>query len=43
MPLRPMPMGPGTRPDPRHETTYSGSRGGWVRPEPKPVPGKPKG
>lgn len=29
--------------DPRlkgHETTYQGSRGGWVKPEPKPVPGK---
>ncbi|MFE9309502.1 hypothetical protein ACIQCF_04580 [Streptomyces sp. NPDC088353] len=31
--------------DPRlkgHETTYSSSRGGWVRPEPKPVPGTPQ-
>ncbi|MEE1813687.1 hypothetical protein PUR59_01355 [Streptomyces sp. SP18ES09] len=31
--------------DPRlkdHQTTYSSSRGGWTRPEPKPVPGKPK-
>lgn len=27
--------------DPRlkgHETDYSGSRGGWVKPEPKPTP-----
>lgn len=31
--------------DPRlkgHETVYSASRGGWVKPEPKPVPGAPK-
>jgi hypothetical protein len=31
--------------DPRlqgHETTYSSSRGGWVRVTPKPVPGTPK-
>lgn len=31
--------------DPRrngHETTFQGSRGGWVKPEPKPTPGKPK-
>lgn len=31
--------------DPRlkgHETTYSSSRGGWVKTEPKPTPGKPK-
>ncbi|MEU5091706.1 hypothetical protein [Streptomyces sp. NPDC021356] len=31
--------------DPRlkgHETTYSSSRGGWVKKEPKPVPGTPK-
>jgi hypothetical protein len=31
--------------DPRlkgHETTYSSSRGGWVKPADKPVPGTPK-
>lgn len=31
--------------DPRlkgHETTYQGSRGGWLRTAPKPVPGTPK-
>lgn len=31
--------------DPRlkgHETTYQSSRGGWLRPAPKPVPGTPK-
>jgi hypothetical protein len=31
--------------DPRlqgHETTYQGSRGGWLKPAEKPVPGKPK-
>ncbi|WP_280842472.1 hypothetical protein [Streptomyces achromogenes] len=31
--------------DPRlkeHETTYSSSRGGWVKRAEKPVPGKPK-
>lgn len=31
--------------DPRrkgHETTYSASRGGWVKPADKPVPGTPK-
>lgn len=31
--------------DPRlqgHETTYRGSRGGWVKTGPKPVPGQPK-
>ncbi|MGS2588079.1 hypothetical protein [Streptomyces hebeiensis] len=31
--------------DPRlrgHETTYSASRGGWVKPTPKPTPGTPK-
>lgn len=31
--------------DPRlkgHETVYAGSRGGWVKPAPKPVPGTPK-
>ncbi|MFD3352753.1 hypothetical protein [Streptomyces fradiae] len=37
-----MPMKPGTRPDPDHETVYSSSRGGWVRPTPKPTPGAPK-
>jgi hypothetical protein len=31
--------------DPRlqgHETDYQGSRGGWVKPEEKPVPGTPQ-
>lgn len=31
--------------DPRlqgHETTYRASRGGWVKPEKKPTPGKRK-
>ncbi|MGI3198428.1 hypothetical protein ACRJ4B_16050 [Streptomyces sp. GTA36] len=31
--------------DPRlkgHETTYQASRGGWMKKEPKPVPGTPK-
>lgn len=31
--------------DPRlsgHETDYKASRGGWVKPESKPVPGTPK-
>ena len=31
--------------DPRlkgHETTYAASRGGWVKPAPKPTPGTPK-
>ncbi|MES9804934.1 hypothetical protein [Streptomyces cinereoruber] len=31
--------------DPRlqgHETVYSSSRGGWVKPDPKPTPGTPK-
>lgn len=25
-----------------HETTYRSSRGGWLKPEKKPVPGTPK-
>ncbi|MFE2353458.1 hypothetical protein [Streptomyces parvulus] len=25
-----------------HETTYSSSRGGWVKPAKKPTPGTPK-
>lgn len=36
------PIGPD---DPRlkgHETTYAGSRGGWVKKADKPVPGTPK-
>lgn len=37
-----MPAAPQTRPDPKHETTYSASRGGHVRTEQKPVPGTPK-
>ncbi|MFD8577165.1 hypothetical protein ACFV1H_17765 [Streptomyces virginiae] len=37
-----MPAAPQTRPDPRHETTYSASRGGHYLTPPKPVPGKPK-
>ena len=31
--------------DPRlkgHETDYQSSRGGWLKPVPKPVPGTPK-
>lgn len=31
--------------DPRlkgHETVYTGSRGGWVKPTPAPAPGTPK-
>ncbi|MER7050547.1 hypothetical protein [Streptomyces jumonjinensis] len=36
-----MPITPGSRPDPAHETTYQASRGGWHRPVPKPVPGTP--
>ncbi|WP_282695482.1 hypothetical protein [Streptomyces sp. CC208A] len=42
MPLRqPKPQ----RDDPRlkgHETVYTGSRGGWVKPTDNPAPGKPK-
>ncbi|MFI8360728.1 hypothetical protein ACIGD1_11270 [Streptomyces sp. NPDC085612] len=37
-----MPMKPETRPDPRHETTYSASRGGHYPTTPKPVPGARK-
>ncbi|WP_326780417.1 hypothetical protein OG481_09735 [Streptomyces longwoodensis] len=43
-----MPLGfprPISKDDPRlrgHETDYSASRGGWVKREQKPVPGKPK-
>ncbi|MGP3684138.1 hypothetical protein ACTVZO_05390 [Streptomyces sp. IBSNAI002] len=37
-----MPMAPGTKPDPKHETTYSASRGGHYPTTPKPVPGAPK-
>ncbi|MFF4286000.1 hypothetical protein ACFY0R_11830 [Streptomyces sp. NPDC001633] len=42
MALRRISIAPGTRPDPRHETTYQSSRGGWFKTEPKPVPGTPK-
>ncbi|WP_275406340.1 hypothetical protein [Streptomyces cyaneofuscatus] len=43
MPLKKtMPMAPGTRPDPRHETTYQASRGGHVPTPQKPTPGTPK-
>lgn len=43
MPLRPtMPMAPQTKPDPKHETVYSASRGGHYPATPKPVPGTPK-
>lgn len=37
-----MPMAPGTRPDPQHETVYQPSRGGHFKAEPKPIPGQPK-
>lgn len=37
-----MPMAPGTRPDPKHETTYQASRGGHHPAPAKPVPGTPK-
>jgi hypothetical protein len=37
-----MPAAPQTRPDPKHETTYSSSRGGHYPTTPKPTPGKPK-
>lgn len=43
MPLKKtMPATPGTRPDPRHETTYQASRGGHIPTPPKPTPGTPK-
>ncbi|MFF5589714.1 hypothetical protein [Streptomyces hygroscopicus] len=42
MPLKPMPMAPGTRPDKKYETVYQPSRGGHYKPEPKPTLGKPK-
>ncbi|WP_329182174.1 hypothetical protein OG754_40315 (plasmid) [Streptomyces decoyicus] len=42
MALRPIPIAPGSRPDPRFETTYQASRGGHCKAEPKPVPGTPK-
>ncbi|MGW3274840.1 hypothetical protein ACWDFH_25715 [Streptomyces kronopolitis] len=42
MPLRPTPIAPGSRPDPRFETTYQASRGGHFKAAPKPVPGTPK-
>ncbi|GAB7036030.1 hypothetical protein AB0G35_24130 [Streptomyces sp. NPDC021749] len=42
MPLRPMPIAPGSKPDPRFETTYQAPRGGCFKAEPKPVPGTPK-
>lgn len=34
---------PGTRPDPKHETTYQASRGGHYSAPVKPVAGTPKG
>lgn len=37
-----MPMKPETRPDLKHETTYSASRGGHYPTPQKPVPGAPK-
>ncbi|MGW7332175.1 hypothetical protein ACWGIU_26995 [Streptomyces sp. NPDC054840] len=37
-----MPMTPGTRPDPKHETTYQSSRGGHHPTPAKPAPGTPK-
>ncbi len=43
MPLRKtMPMAPGTRPDPKQETTYQASRGGWVKTPKQPTPDTPK-
>ncbi|MFI9353139.1 hypothetical protein [Streptomyces lydicus] len=42
MALRRISIAPGSRPDPRYETTYQASRGGWSKAEPKPVPGTPK-
>lgn len=42
MALKPMPMKPETKPDPRFETTYQASRGGHYPAPPKPTPGKPK-
>lgn len=38
-----MPMTPGTRPDPQHETVYSPSRGGHYPAAPKPTPGAGNG
>ncbi|MEU8776515.1 hypothetical protein [Streptomyces sp. NPDC048606] len=37
-----MPMAPGTKPDPRHETTYQASRGGHHLTPAKLVPGAKK-
>lgn len=34
---------PGTKPDTRHQTTYSASRGGHYPAPATPVPGTPKG
>ncbi|MCQ6250899.1 hypothetical protein [Streptomyces malaysiensis] len=42
MPLKPMPMAPGTRPDKKFETVYQPSRGGHYPKPQTPVPGKPK-
>ncbi|MFG2137081.1 hypothetical protein [Streptomyces sp. NPDC048650] len=42
MALRRISIAPESHPDPRHETTYQASRGGWVKTEPKPVPATPK-
>lgn len=42
MALRPFPIAPGSRPDPKHETTYQASRGGHFPTEPQPAPGTPK-
>ncbi|QKW55040.1 hypothetical protein [Streptomyces buecherae] len=36
---RDIPTAPGTRPDPRYETTYQASRGGHFKAPPKPTPG----
>lgn len=33
---------PQTRPDPKHETVYQPSRGGWYPTAQKPAPGQPK-
>lgn len=38
----PISTAPDTRPDPRFETVYQGSRGGHFTPPAKPVPGTPR-
>jgi hypothetical protein len=36
------PIAPGTRPDPKFETVYDASRGGWYPPPDKPKEEAPK-